>query len=96
MEYNKNCPLCDRPMPPSQQSSHHLIPSCFGGKKTVDLHKICHNQIHALFSERELLNYYHTIERLKNHEKIKSFIKWVKKKPNDFYVKSKMSNRIRR
>lgn len=91
----ETCPLCERKIIEGAESSHHLIPKCFKGKETIDLHKICHNQIHAIFSERELLNYYHTIDRLKEHTKIQKFIKWVKKKPLDFYVKTKMSNRIK-
>lgn len=89
------CPLCERDIPEGKESSHHLVPKMFKGRETIDLHKICHNQIHALFTERELKNYYNTIERLKEHERMSKFIKWVRKKPEDFYVKSKMSNRIR-
>lgn len=91
----KTCPLCNRKIPEGQESAHHLIPKTFKGRKTIDLHKICHNQIHALFSERELYNHYNTIERLKAHTDMDKFIKWIRTKPGDFYVKSKMSNRIK-
>lgn len=89
----KHCPICDRGIPDGKGSSHHLIPKMFKGTDTVDLHKVCHNQIHALFTERELYNYYHTIERLKSDEDMKNFITWIKRKPNDFYVKSKRAER---
>jgi hypothetical protein len=49
------------------------------------MHKICHNKIHAVLTEKELRDYYHTIERLQGHEEIAKFIKWVKKKPAEFY-----------
>jgi len=48
------CPICDRPIPESQKDAHHLIPKSKGGKTTEFLHRICHRQIHALFTETEL------------------------------------------
>lgn len=64
---------------------HHLIPKTFGGKETFTLHRICHRKIHATFTERELLNYYNTFERLRDHTEIQKFVAWVKKKPNNYY-----------
>lgn len=83
------CPLCDREIAPGEEDKHHLIPKTFRGKEVVPLHKICHRKIHATFTERELLQHYHTIERLREHDVIQSFIQWVKNKPIDFYVKTK-------
>jgi len=54
----------------------------------VRIHKVCHQKIHSVFTERELLTHYHTVERLKNHEQMVKFIKWVKKKPPEFYDKN--------
>ena len=51
------CPLCLRPIPPeAKQSLHHLVPKLKGGKggPVVRLHQICHNEIHATFTEAEL------------------------------------------
>ena len=48
------CPICERPIPPSQKDAHHLVPKSKGGKTTQYLHRICHRQIHALFTETEL------------------------------------------
>ena len=59
---------------------HHLVPKTFGGKETFTLHRICHRKIHATFTERELLNYYNTFERLRDHTEIQKFVAWVKKK----------------
>lgn len=89
------CPLCKRPIDETNSDLHHLIPRTFGGKQVVRLHKICHQYIHGIISERELANYYHTIERLLEHEKIQNFVKWVAKKPPDFYEKTKDSNERR-
>lgn len=86
------CPLCDRPLGDTNVDDHHLIPKTFKGKITVRLHRICHRKIHATFSERELLHDYHTIESLRAHETIKTFIKWVSKKDPGFYDGTKESN----
>jgi hypothetical protein len=74
--------------PPANK--HHLIPISKGGKNTptILLHKVCHDKIHAVFTEKELKRYYHTIERLQEHESITSFINWVRKKEPVYYDKS--------
>lgn len=80
------CPLCGGPLA-EPSNRHHLIPLSKGGKHTptVLMHKICHNKIHAVFTEAELRQYYHTIERLLEHEEIARFVKWVQKKEPEFY-----------
>jgi len=85
------CPLCKRELDDTADE-HHLIPKTFKGKETVWLHKVCHRKIHTVFSERELLNYYHTIERLLENADIVAFVKWLQNKPIDFYIKSKDTN----
>lgn len=88
------CPLCERTLAPPY-NRHHLLPISKGGRgtTTVLLHKICHDKIHAVFTEMELKRYYHTIERLKTNEKISFFIKWVRKKEPEYYDKSIRMNR---
>lgn len=83
------CPLCGRPLA-EPTTKHHLVPLSKGGKDTptVVMHKICHDKIHAAFTETELKTYYHTAERLQEHEEMSRFIKWVKKKEPEFYDKS--------
>jgi hypothetical protein len=73
------CPICDRDLPSSERSSHHLIPKLKGGKNgpTIDIHRICHSKIHSIFSESELANIYNTVDMLKSSSDIQSFIKWV-------------------
>ncbi len=80
------CPLCGRTLA-EPKNRHHLIPISRGGAHTptVWMHTICHNKIHSLLTEKELRDYYHTIERLQGHEEIEKFIKWVKKQPPTFY-----------
>ena len=89
------CPLCGRPMA-NPCNRHHLLPLSKGGKSTptIMLHKICHDKIHAVFTEVELKRYYDTIDKLKHHEEIAKFIKWVGNKEPEFYDKSvKQKNR---
>lgn len=83
------CPLCNRLLA-EPCNRHHLVPLSKGGKHmpTILLHKICHDKIHAVLTETELRNYYHTIERLQEREEIARFIKWLRDKPPGFYDKS--------
>ncbi len=89
------CPLCERPIPLSQQDAHHLVPKSHGGAQTVVLHRICHRQIHALFNETELARTYPTVEALKQPEEMTRFIRWVQTKPDAFFEKSRKSRRLK-
>ncbi|MEO0773531.1 MAG: HNH endonuclease [Pseudomonadota bacterium] len=85
------CPLCGRPIPPDvRQSQHHLIPKLKGGKggPVVLLHQICHNEIHATLTEAELARDYSTVEALRAHPRLAKFIRWVAKRPPEFYSKT--------
>ena len=90
-----SCPLCGRFIPEDQQDAHHLVPKSKGGRHTIILHRICHRQIHALLTERELATNYSTIDALLQHQDIAQFVTWVKNKPENFYLKSKKSLRLR-
>ncbi|EGF31135.1 hypothetical protein IMCC9480_320 [Oxalobacteraceae bacterium IMCC9480] len=61
----------------------------------MSLHRICHRQIHALFTETELARQFSTVEQLKQQDEMSRFLKWVKTKPNDFFEKSRKSARLR-
>lgn len=65
---------------------HHLVPKEFGGRKhpIVIIHKVCHNKIHSVLTNRELWRSYNTIELLREHAEIRKFIKWIKKKDPEF------------
>lgn len=89
------CPLCGRPIPPSQRDEHHLRPKSEGGRETTTLHRICHRQIHALFTERELADAYFTIDALLAHPELGKFLRWVKRKPDDFFERTRKSARLR-
>lgn len=89
------CPLCNREIPTAQRDAHHLIPKSKGGRETLFLHRICHRQIHALFTEKELANQYSHVEQLLARPEIIDFINWVKTKPGSFTERSRKSQRIR-
>jgi len=88
------CPLCDRAIPKSQRDEHHLIPKSHGGRQTKVLHRICHRQIHAIFTETELARQYNSIEQLKSHADMIGFIEWVRLKPADFFERTRKSRRL--
>ena len=89
------CPLCDREIPTAQRDAHHLIPKSKGGLKTRFLHRICHRQIHALFTEAELAKTYNNVAQLLAHPEITKFVAWVKTKPGYFNERTYKSQRIR-
>ncbi len=89
------CPLCKRELGTKKTSKHHLIPKSRDGKHTdtVILHNICHQKIHSLFSEKELMRDYNTIEKLLTNEGVQKFVKWVSKKPPEFYDGNRSAKR---
>ena len=90
------CPLCERPIPPAQRDAHHLVPKSRGGTMTVWLHRICHRQVHALFTEAELERGYHHVDALREHPEMARFLAWVRRKPDDFFERTRKSERVRR
>lgn len=89
------CPLCDRAIPKSQRDEHHLVPKSHGGRHTAVLHRICHRQIHATFTETELARQFNTIEQLKLQADMVGFIEWVRLKPDDFFERTRKSRRLK-
>lgn len=89
------CPLCERRIPAAQRDAHHLVPRSRGGVRTEFLHRICHRQIHALFTETELARQYHSVEALLSHPEVIRFVNWVRTKPEGFFERTRKSVRIR-
>jgi len=87
------CPLCGRALGKVNVDRHHLVPKTFKGKEQYPIHKICHRKIHSAFTERELLQRYHTWEALLSHEDIRNFVDWVANKPSDFYTRTYTANK---
>ena len=89
------CPLCDRVIPPSQRDAHHLVPKSKGGRHTEYMHRICHRQIHALFTETELAKQLNSVEALLAHPGIQRFVAWVKTEPEDLMERTRKSQRLK-
>ncbi len=89
------CPLCGRPLGDANLNEHHLVPRSRKGKIKERIHRICHDKIHATFTEKELDRSYHTWESLREHEDIARFIAWVAKKHPGFYDGSAAAARKR-
>ena len=91
-------------------TKHHMIPvSRHKNKKikaaftkeerhqTIDLCRECHNQIHALISEKDMAYEFNTFEKLIAHEGIAKYLRWIRKKSPDSKIKvSKPQSRRRK
>lgn len=87
------CELCQRQA--VALTRHHLIPQSRHNKARTQrefsraemkteialLCRPCHSQVHRVFSNQQLADDYHTVERLLTHDDIVKFINWVKKRP---------------
>lgn len=87
------CELCGRVHIPLTR--HHLIPQSRHNKsrtkKQFDretmkmdialLCRACHSQVHAVLTNQELSQSYHTVEALRGHEDIARFAAWIANKP---------------
>ena len=73
------CELCERKV--GRLTGHHLVPKARGGKHgpQVLLCPTCHRQLHALFSEATLEKDLSTVEALKQHPQVASFLSWMRK-----------------
>ena len=75
------CPLCERMIPAGDEDAHHLVPKSKGGKQTVLLHKVCHDQIQAVLTNAQLAKTFSTIEAILENPDIQKFVAWIKNKP---------------
>jgi len=85
-----NCELCGRL---KELTFHHYIPktlhtnkffkklydSKFMKESGIDLCDDCHSAIHTFFKEKELGRYYNDKDKLLSNEKVRKFLKWIKK-----------------
>jgi len=92
------CELCRRQAPLTR---HHLIPKALHGKRYVRKRFAreeritatlwvccpCHNQIHRLFSEKELALIYNSREALLADSRLCTFVEWLAAKPAGFVPK---------
>ncbi|MCP3026723.1 HNH endonuclease [Halobacillus sp. A5] len=90
------CALCGRKA--VNLTEHHLVPKQQGGTNglTAMLCSACHRQIHALFTNEELADFYHSLERLADHPQMEKYLKWVKKQDPEKKIITRTSNRKKR
>ena len=88
------CPLCERDVP--KLEDHHLKTRRKDKEATEGVCNPCHNQIHALFENRDLRNEalgLDTIEGLKENERMAKAIKFIQKQPPGQRVTTRQARR---
>ena len=68
------CPICIRETPDRYCEKHHLTPKKKrkkDGKETINVCRDCADQLHQLFSNKELNEEYESLEKILASEKIK-------------------------
>ncbi|MDP3815795.1 hypothetical protein [Pseudomonas sp.] len=89
------CELCARIV---ALTRHHLIPKALHDRPYVQKRhakserigatlwvcRACHNQIHRLFSEKELALNYNSRDTLLGDERLRTFVIWLASKPAGF------------
>lgn len=82
----EKCPLCGRELLDGPSvNEHHLVPRSHRGREKARVHRICHNKIHSVFSEKDLARYYHTWERILENEEMRRFVEWVRRKDPSYF-----------
>ena len=74
------CQICGRETPEDFQEKHHLIPRSKKGKETIIVCCDCGNQLHLLFTIKQMEYTYNTLEEILANEKVQSWVKWIRKK----------------
>ena len=79
------CWLCARPLG-ERVDYHHPVPKIRKGRDVVAVHPICHQTLHATFTNRELERIGTDATRLRDHPDIAKFLSWIEHKPPDFHA----------
>ena len=79
------CWLCERPMG-EQFEWHHPVPKVKRGRVKVMVHPICHQAIHANFTNSELARMGVDRDAVRAREAVAKFVAWVAGKPPDFHA----------
>ena len=64
---------------------HHWRPKSQGGREQDYLHRICHQKIHSLWTERELRDKWNDPEKIRLSPSMRSFLTWIIKQPIEYY-----------
>lgn len=97
------CAICGRE---ETLTKHHLIPRTRHPnkknkrdfdratvKRTVGICRMCHSQIHAVLTEKELEREWNSVERLRRHPEIDKFARWIAVKPRGFRCRVRETER---
>ena len=90
------CALCGREG--VETTVHHLTPREAGGAllPTAPLCRPCHKQVHALYTNRDLVALgLTTVEALQRDPAIARFLKWIRKQPPETVPRVRKSARVR-
>ncbi|ANY20294.1 hypothetical protein A6F68_01784 [Tsuneonella dongtanensis] len=79
------CWLCDRPLG-DQFDWHHPVPKSKKGRVKVPVHPICHQAIHANFTNAVLARIGGDRAVLLDNAALAKFVTWVADKPPDFHA----------
>ena len=90
----ERCELCDRLVPRSLITLHHLIPKQKGGRPEHrrKLCKPCHKQLHATFGNADLAKRYATLEQLRAADPLRDFLAWIRKQKPGRTFRTSMSD----
>jgi 5-methylcytosine-specific restriction enzyme A len=87
------CSLCRRQVPADMLTKHHLKPRERGGtaEHTTPMCRPCHKQLHAIFSNRQLDEFYDSVETLRSLPQLQPFLKWIRKQPAETSFKTRQA-----
>lgn len=85
------CSIHGELVPDEFMEKHHLNPKEKKGP-TIPVCVACGDQLHLLFTRKELANKYNTLEKLLANEKVQKWIQWIRNK-KDLSVCMKIKKR---
>ena len=99
--YLGDCPICARPLLKGPSiDKHHFPPKSEGGgpEHALWVHRICHKQVHALFTAKELARdpELQRPSALAAHPGFEGFIAWIRKQPPEFNARMRKTRRLRK
>ena len=95
-EDTETCSLCGRQ--PVTTTEHHLTPKELGGTflPTARLCIPCHKQIHALYTNEDLVRLgLTTIASLQKDPQLSKYIRWIRKQPPGSVPRTRKSRHVR-
>ncbi|MFC7175554.1 HNH endonuclease [Halosegnis marinus] len=89
------CALCGRYGDALPMERHHLVPEHRKESPVVTVCSPCHDQLHALFTNEELIEEYHTAERLRAADRMADYLDWIRG-TDKTSIEVRTSDRVRR